>query len=248
MFFMEVYQQIFTPEHYIEFAQSLTSIVNAANNKINEPLECPPARDSRCIVTNATLAVIYTIEQKENEYEHHIVLNVLGTGYTPNAIGMTYLIYIAFLLKIDFKQVFFARTENAVYHSVFKLTPNQQRKLNSYKIPIPSMNDTQEINDYCVKQRETLQCANIKGEEMDIFDFFFDSDDDHKNGSSPQNAIVVSCILAEYVYIEETYSDFELEEQSLQQVDGKYYDVMTLSNEKGEVKTIYFDISDFFGK
>ncbi|HEV3438758.1 MAG TPA: hypothetical protein VG122_15440 [Gemmata sp.] len=36
--------------------------------------------------------------------------------------------------------------------------------------------------------------------------------------------------------------------QALQEIEGKHYDVHTLRNAAGEERTVYFDISRFFGK
>ena len=41
---------------------------------------------------------------------------------------------------------------------------------------------------------------------------------------------------------------FQFETQPLQEIDGKPYDVLTWHNDKGEERTVYFDISVFFGR
>ena len=76
------------------------------------------------------------------------------------------------------------------------------------------------------------------------------SDSSHlsRDGSCPAKAIVVASIADEYAWMEQHYPDFQLAIQALQEIDGNPLDVMTLSNDCGETRTVYFDISEFFGK
>ncbi len=80
-----------------------------------------------------------------------------------------------------------------------------------------------------------------------------------KNGESIQDAIVIlnvtshfEGITAEYEYIERKFGirgkDWELEMQSLVIEGDKFYDRMELKLFDGTRKTIYFDITSFFGK
>jgi hypothetical protein len=52
----------------------------------------------------------------------------------------------------------------------------------------------------------------------------------------------------EYVEVRKRFSKYQLIRQSLQDKDGKMYDVLQLKLEDGREITFYFDISDFFGK
>ena len=59
-------------------------------------------------------------------------------------------------------------------------------------------------------------------------------------------------VTAEYQYLSERYgergTDWKLERQSLLSEKGRSYDKMEIALSDGTKKTIYFDISDFFGK
>ena len=68
------------------------------------------------------------------------------------------------------------------------------------------------------------------------------------DGSSASQAIVVASIGDEYAWIQRHCPGFRLEMQSLAEIDGKPYDVMSLQNAQGDKRTVYFDISRFFGK
>ena len=68
------------------------------------------------------------------------------------------------------------------------------------------------------------------------------------DGSSIEKAIVVDGIEEEYEWIQENCTDFQPQRQSLQHINGKPYDILELINYKGEERTVYFDVSRFYGK
>jgi hypothetical protein len=69
-----------------------------------------------------------------------------------------------------------------------------------------------------------------------------------RDGSSPETAIAVGSGPEEYKWVARHCPGFEVERQELRHLDGRPYDVLTLSNNKGQEQTVYFDISKFFGK
>ena len=80
---------------------------------------------------------------------------------------------------------------------------------------------------------------------MGISDFF--AGRRQRDGSSPDNAIVVDSGPEEYKWIARHRPGFKLKFQALIDVNGKPYDALTLYNKKGEEQTVYFDISKFYG-
>jgi hypothetical protein len=92
-----------------------------------------------------------------------------------------------------------------------------------------------------------IPCPEKKREVMmGIFDKF--SSHRRRDGSSPEKAIAVGSGPEEYKWVARHCPGFEVELQALIHVDGSPYDVLTLSNKKGQKQTVYFDISKFFGK
>ena len=80
---------------------------------------------------------------------------------------------------------------------------------------------------------------------MGWLDFFFGRRSG--DGSSAAQAVVVDGIAEEYQWVRANCPGFAVHRQSLQQIDGRPYDVLTLRNEQGEERVVYFDISRFFG-
>ena len=83
---------------------------------------------------------------------------------------------------------------------------------------------------------------------MGFFNSLFGRHAVNRDGSSIKKAIVVDSIEEEYLWIQENCTDFQPQMQSLQQINSKSYDVHRLINDRGEERTVYFDISRFYGK
>ena len=78
-------------------------------------------------------------------------------------------------------------------------------------------------------------------------------------GDTPETAVVIlgapnsmAGIAAEYSYLKKKFGrenvDWMLTRQSVLQQKGKVYDRMDLDLKDGSKKTVFFDISEFFGK
>lgn len=81
---------------------------------------------------------------------------------------------------------------------------------------------------------------------MSLLDFLFGGS--KRDGSSPEKAIVVTSVGEEYAWMQRNCPGFIPGRQALMHVDGTPYDALTWRNPSGEEKTVYFDISSFFGK
>lgn len=74
------------------------------------------------------------------------------------------------------------------------------------------------------------------------------------DGSSFEKAVVINAanemdgVPAEYEWLKAHYPGYKLKFQKLVMHNDKPYDLLTIITNKGEEKTIHFDISIFFGK
>ena len=55
-------------------------------------------------------------------------------------------------------------------------------------------------------------------------------------------------VQAEHIYTSKRYPGWKWRMQSLMDAGDKHYDIIELVGQNGEAKTIYFDISSWFGK
>jgi len=74
-------------------------------------------------------------------------------------------------------------------------------------------------------------------------------------GLSPDDAIVLDGVSneidgvgAEHLYTDQHEAGWTWQRQALVQNGGRVYDVIDLTGPGGETKSIYFDITDWFGK
>ncbi len=82
---------------------------------------------------------------------------------------------------------------------------------------------------------------------MGLWTFLFGSKDG-RDGTTPQTAIVVECMGEEYEWMQRHCPGFRPGSQALLEIDGKPYDMLMWQNSRGEERSVYFDISKFFGK
>ena len=75
------------------------------------------------------------------------------------------------------------------------------------------------------------------------------------DGSSIEQAVVIKGakgemegVEAESKWVKKMHQDWTKGGQALMSKDGKSYDKIEYTTAKGETKTLYFDITDFFGK
>ncbi len=83
---------------------------------------------------------------------------------------------------------------------------------------------------------------------MGLLDFLFGRrNGEDRDGSSPEKAIIVNSIGEEYAWMQRHCPGFQPAQQALSECNGKPYDILTWRNASGEERTVYFDISRFYG-
>ena len=77
---------------------------------------------------------------------------------------------------------------------------------------------------------------------------------DLQDGSGVEKAVVIRAkdeaagVTAEYKWLQNRYPGYTSKQQALASIKGKSYDVLTIETADGVEKTVYFDISNYFGK
>jgi hypothetical protein len=75
-----------------------------------------------------------------------------------------------------------------------------------------------------------------------------------QDGSSMANAIPIKApnekagVTAEYHWIAEHFPGYKRGKQALLNGNGRMYDAIDITTTSGERRTVYFDITDYFGK
>ena len=133
--------------------------------------------------------------------------------------------------------------------------------------PLDNIELQDNISDYGTPYPITISDEDESSEEKELSES--DSREDltykgyitfsNNNGESIDDAIIIrnaktdlEGIDAEYYYLEKRFgkrgTDWNLDQQSLVNEDGANYDAMDITLSDGSKQTIYFDITDFFGK
>jgi hypothetical protein len=155
-----LYKRIFAPEHYVEFAQSMSVAKARGCDQINEAPGNQPIDDPRVFVTTAGVTVMYTVDAEDGEYIHHYSISIAGR-YTPAAVGRTCTVYVARLLCIDPADLRVGISQASVHHAEFTLSENEQREFEDRDITIPSIEFAREIHVECRERSFQLQWEHI---------------------------------------------------------------------------------------
>ncbi len=70
----------------------------------------------------------------------------------------------------------------------------------------------------------------------------------HRDGSSPQTAIRVDSVAAEYDWLRKHLPDYHTAVQALGEFEGRPLDIHMLRTEAGDERQVFFDISSFFAR
>jgi hypothetical protein len=133
--------------------------------------------------------------------------------------------------------------------------------------PLDSIELQDNISDYGTPYSVTISDEDESSEEKELSKG--DSSENltykgyitfsNNNGESIDDAIIIlnaqtdlEGVDAEYYYLEKMFgkkgTDWNLDHQSLANEDGVYYDTLDITLTDGRTLTIYFNITDFFGK
>jgi hypothetical protein len=99
-----------------------------------------------------------------------------------------------------------------------------------------------------VSSGRLTQALGTTGTLMSILDFLAGNIFVRRDGSSAKRAVIVNSVAEEYAVMKRRFPGFRLNLQSLQEHDGKPYDVLEIANASGEKRILFFDVSSFVGK
>ena len=129
------YRPIFADKHFTEMARTVAQVKAAALEHGDDPYR--PADDPRAQVTTAGLALVYTINQRDDRFIHHYSVSIPGR-VTPHAVGEQFILFVARLLGVPFDILALSRFESStVHHAEFRLS--QAEQLAFARQPVPEV-------------------------------------------------------------------------------------------------------------
>lgn len=156
------------PQHYIEFAKSLSAAVSAARELVAETdiPELPDHDDDpRAFMTSAGVLFLYTLtwEEEEKEYWHLFCVSRIDTPL-KQAIAENFIIYTARLLSINIRRLQIQLADDETHDVIFVLSPAEQRRLDKRTIPIYSIEYLHQFHKDVRNLRRRLQDQYVPDE------------------------------------------------------------------------------------
>jgi len=151
------YKQLFADEHFVEIAQGVVGMKQAALDDINDPEHATPpdANDGRLLKTSAGLVIYYDITKDDGRFVHHYSISVAG-GYTAHAVGRTFAIFVAQLLGVPLDVLTLVVTESSIHHVEFTLEPSSQAEFAARPVPVVTLADVPEYRKQGMEANEKV--------------------------------------------------------------------------------------------
>lgn len=146
------YRAMFSQRHLGEVAAALAKLRHAALEGSTN-LD-PQVDDPRALLTSAGLVILYTIRKQPGAQALHHVSVSLGGGYTPDAVGSYFLIFVLKGLGVDPQQVDYSISTARMFHAEWSLSSSLQKQF--AKQQVPPITDTRALWKECVTLRPQL--------------------------------------------------------------------------------------------
>src|SRR5262249_45910610 len=132
----KTYRRLFGDDHFLEIAKAAARLKAAGVEQLTQTDSDLPSSsdDPRILLTSAGLAIVYTVRQEEAAFRHHCSVGV-QRGITANAVGGTFLMYVARLLGLPIERMQFEIGKSTVHHGEVVLDAAQHEALVSARVP-----------------------------------------------------------------------------------------------------------------
>jgi hypothetical protein len=135
---VRAYRRIFATKSFLEIARRLPAAKEAAIARADEaPGEMNPLEDPRAIITDAPMAVFYTVEQIGRQYRHQLSLSV--PGYTAHTVGDQFLRWILHLLEVDLDECELLVLPSSVHFIQWMYEADRQARYNAERLPVDDL-------------------------------------------------------------------------------------------------------------
>ena len=158
-----LFRRIFADAHFLECARGARNAALAACRRKGAALPSNKeeiARDERVFISSEGLVLHYGVREGDGEdagqFVHHYSIS-LATGYTPHAIGGTFVVWVARILEVDLSMGWVGISRNRVHHAEFALDAAEQREFERNRCEIPPQS---EVRDLQVENRALRDCLD----------------------------------------------------------------------------------------
>lgn len=150
------HRAVFAAAHFVELAEQLQCLKDAACSKVDESTASPAIEDDRIAISSARISSMYIVNRQENGFTHRLAVSTAG-GKTPHVVGVMFTVYFARLLGIRRDQLELYIGDTNCYLFCFVLTDDEHSELEQLEVAIPSEESVEEIRRDCIASCDELQ-------------------------------------------------------------------------------------------
>jgi hypothetical protein len=155
---VRTYSYLFGEDHYMEFAQEVDRIKQAALGQVETHLPSAPygPDDPRVMHTSADMVVFYVIARDKNLFRHRFTVHLAGR-FTPSFIGEMFSLYIITLLGEERERFRLSITLRSVFVGEIMLTSREQEMFAFREIAAPTRDSVRTTHTGLL-----LQCRRVR--------------------------------------------------------------------------------------
>ncbi len=163
-----LFRRIFADSHFVECAQGARSAARAACRRKGEALspdEDEMGRDDRVFRSSQGLTLQYAVREGDGEdtgqFVHHYSIS-LTSGYTPHAIGGTFVVWVARILEVNLSMGWVGVSPKRVHHAEFALDAQEQRQFEEMRCELPSEAEVRHLQAENRALRDSLDWESLE--------------------------------------------------------------------------------------
>lgn len=148
------YRQLFAEPHLAAVAAALPALRQAAIASLDRPEPPEP------LLSPLGIVVLYTIRSRpqDGRFVHHISVS-LGGGYTPHAVGASFVLFVLRGLGIDPLKVRCGMPPSHIFHAEWIVAAAQHGELTAHAGPV--LQNPRAVFDECVRLRPQIPFARL---------------------------------------------------------------------------------------
>jgi len=152
---------VFASTHFVELAEQLQRIKDAACAKVDEPTASPASQDDRIALSSARISSGYIVLRQESGFLHRLAVSTAG-GSTPHVVGVMFTVYFARLLGVRRDRLELYISDTNCYLFCFLLTDEEHSQLEQLEISIPAEESVKAIRRDCIASCDELRRSRVE--------------------------------------------------------------------------------------
>lgn len=160
------YSELLSDKNVAELSARLDELKKQASDEVLETISGADIPESLRAATSCGMNIIYTIDNRDGNFNHHISVSYEG-HYFAHSAGMTIASWIAYFLNVQTEKILVPRNDNgAVRHVMFALNDEEQRYFLSSAVRVVSEEQVQALWKTVMMTRKNIE-ENSRGLPID---------------------------------------------------------------------------------